>query len=323
MNILSIFKVSNRWNQMINKLLMTSLWSSVCIFFAIALVILMGGWNWESVRIALMISGIGVVLLVFTIFTKRSFDQQHQSPKTLHDYYESALELEETKGIEASQEIYETICNSFDTHLGPAYLSLASIYLKKKEEEKAIEYIHKAAKENWIWYHSGLELLAEYYKENQLQEKLEKLLKQLNRVKELEEKASQEIYYFSDSDSLKPNDQPLYVFASIIRVLLDYLKLKELFIVRKALQTIPDRKVYVFALVVDQKDQAHKYEEKIYHDCYEFLAKPLGKYLFFEYTVSFIFLSRQDLQDQRFLQKIEKIEGARVSQHELDSLFSD
>lgn len=322
MNILSIFKVSHRWNQMINRLLMISLWCAVILFFAIAVGILMGSWSGESIRMALIISGIGVVLLIFTIFTKRSFDQQ-QAPKTLQDYYECALDLEEAKGLEACKEIYETICNSFDTHVGPAYLTLASIYLEKNEEERAIEYIHKAARDDWIWYHSGLELLAEYYKKNQLLDQLEKLTKQLERIKELEEEASQEIYYMSESDSFLPNDRPLYTFASIIRVLLSYLKLNELFIVQKTLTTIPDRKVYVFALVVDQKDEAQQYEEQIYRDCYEFLAKPLGKYIFFEYTVSFIFLSRRDLRDRRFLQKIENIKGARVNQYELDALFSD
>lgn len=322
MNMLSVFKTSSRWSQLINKLLMISLWCSVGIFFAIAILILVGGLNWESVRIAFMVSGIGVLLLFFTIFTKRSFEQHHM-PKTLTDYYEAALEVEETKGIEAAQEVYETICRSFNTNLGPAYLSLANICLEKNEVRKATEYIQKAAEENWIWYHSGLELLVEYYKKNEEQEKLEHLTKQLEQVKKLEEEACREIYFLNDSDTLIPHDQPLEVFTPIFRVLDQYLKLEELFILEKKLQTIPDRKVYVFALIVDQKDEAKKVEKKIYHDCYEFLAKPLGKYIFFEYTVSFLFLSRQEKQDDALIQRIKQMEGTRVSQRELEPLLSE
>lgn len=322
MNMLSVFKTSGRWSQLMNKLLMISLWCSVGIFFAIALLILTGGLNWESVRIAFMVSGMGVLLLFFTIFTKRSFEQNH-TPKTLTDYYEAALEVEETKGMEAAQEVYENICHLFKTNLGPAYLSLANICLEKNEVKKATEYIQKAAEENWIWYHSGLELLVEYYKRNEEKEKLEQLTKQLEQVKKLEEEASHEIYFISDSDVLIPHDQPLEVFTPIFRVLNQHLKLEELFIVEKKLQTIPDRKVYVFALVVEQKDEAKKVEEKIYHDCYEFLAKPLGKYIFFEYTVSFLFLSRQDEQDDALIQKIEQMEGTRVSQQDLEPLLSE
>lgn len=322
MNIFSMMKMSNRWSQFMNKLLMISLWGSVMLFFIIALTILMGEWNLESVRLASIIGGIGVLLLVFTFLMKRSFSQ-HQSPKTLHDYYEVALELEETKGIHACQEIYETMCKEFDSNLGPAYLSLAHIHLQKNNEEQAIEYIHQAAKENWIWYPSGLEILANFYEKHQLDEKLDRLKKEINRIKELEEKASKEIYYFSDSDLFRPNDQPLYVFASVIQVLLQYLRLRRLFIVEKILTTIPNRKVYVFALVVDEKKEAKKHEEKIYHHCYDILAKPLGKYIFFEYTVSFIFLSEQDSRDQKLIRKMEEIEGAEVGQIELDALFNN
>src|SRR5690606_38936589 len=181
------------------------LWSSVIIFFTIAILILFGGWNWESIRIALIVSGIAGILLVFTLIMKRSFDQ-NKTPRTITEYYESALELEETKGLKASKEVYETICKTFDTNLGPAYLSLASIALEEQEEELATQYIKKAAKENWIWYHSGLELLAEYYKKNQMEDQLALLSEQMERVKELEERASQEIYYFSESDTLLPHD---------------------------------------------------------------------------------------------------------------------
>mgnify|MGYP001305257468 CR=1 FL=1 len=322
MNILSMFKTSNRWSHLINKLLMVSLWCSVIVFFAIAILVFIGGWNLESVRIALIISGIGVGLLVFTLMMKRSVDQS-LSPKTITDYYDSALEIEETKGIEASREIYETICKTFDTNLGPAYLALASIHLEKNEEEKATQYIHKAAKENWIWYHSGLELLAEYYKKNRLDEKLAALSEQMDRVKELEERASEEIYYFSESDSLQAHDQSLSFFSPIIRILSGYLQFNELFIVEKKLNTIPDRKVYVFALVVDQKDEVKKYEEKIYRSCYEVLVKPLGRYMFFEYTISFLFLSREDSRDRAFIQKLKNIEGARVNQKEMDHLIRE
>lgn len=322
MDILSILKTSNRWSHMINKLLMVSLWCSVMIFFTIALFMLIGGWNWDSIRIALIISGIGGMLLIFTVMMKRSFDQSRW-PKTIFDYYESALELEETQGIEASKEVYETILRTFDTNLGPAYLSLASYYLEKKDEEKATEFIHKAAKENWIWYHSGLELLAEYYKKHQLNDKLEILSEQMDRVKTLEEEASQEIYYFSESDSLQVHDQSLSFFSPIIRILSAYLEFEELFIVEKKLTTIPDRKVYVFALVVDRKDDVKKYEENIYRSCYDILAKPLGKYIYFEYTVSFLFLSRENERDREFIQKLEEIEGARVSQNELNKLIRE
>lgn len=320
MNLLSILKTSHRWSQMINKLLMVSLWCSVMIFFAIAIFILIGGWNWDSVRIALVVSGIGGMLIVFAMIMKRSFEQA-QSPKTISDYYEFALELEETKGIEASKEVYETICNTFDTNLGPAYLALASIHLERKEEEKAKEYIHKAAKENWIWYHSGLELLAEYYKKHELNDQLQVLSEQMERVKELEERASQEIYYFSESDSLHAHNQSLSYFSPILRILSDYVQFEELFIVEKKLATIPDRKVYVFALVVEDKEEAKKSEEKIYRSCYDALAKPLGKYIFFEYTVSFLFLSGENEQERGFIQKLEKIKGARVNQEEIHHLI--
>lgn len=317
MNFFSVFKESRRFSQLINQVLIICLWSSVIIFFGIAIYLMMEGWNWENLRMSLVYGGIAVILLFFTLLLQRSIHLM-QKPSTVKEYYELALWTEETQGMKASKKIYEEMIQKFDHLLGPAYLSLAAIYLKQQDEDKAEQMIEQAAKENWVWYLPGLEMLSEYY-QGHSSPKLESLTKKIERVKALEEKASEEIYYFSESDAFEPHDQSVQAFWPVIRILRSYLSIRDLYIVKKKLTTIPDRKVYVFAVTLDRMDeeQVKQCEEKIYQDCYEILAQPLGKYLFFAYTISFIFLNERKGRDRKLIQKLAQVSGSQVNLAEI------
>lgn len=311
MDLFTIFKGTHRWGQMIQRLLMISLWGSVIIFITIAIMILMEGFNGENIRNASMIGGVAMILAMFTFFLQKSLDVSQQ-PKTLHAYYELALLMEETQGLVASKDVYQEMINKYDEHLGPAYLSMAAIELEQTYPEKAITYIEQAAKENWVWYLPGLEMLADHYQQQHQAEKYEEIIQAIKRVKELEERASQEIYYFSEHDRFQSVDQSMQIFSPVVRILQSYLRLDELFIVKKRIESIPDRQVYAFAIVVDRKEEIHALEEKIYQDCYDKLAQPLGKYIFFDYTLSFIFLSKEDKNDRRLFNKLVSIPNAKL-----------
>lgn len=310
MNLFSLMKGSAGRGQMMQRLLIMSLWGSVLIFFGIAFILLFQGWDASNVRMALMISGLALVLLLFTRYLQKSLDV-HGKPKTLEAYYELALLQEETEDLSACQHTYETMIDQFDQHLGPAYLSLAALYLKQADDEKAMFLVEHAAKEDWVWYLPGLEMLADYYKETDTTKQAE-MKKAISRVKELEAKASQEIYYFSEQDVFQAIDQPVANFEPVIRILQAHLDIQKLYLVKKKIETIPNRNVYTFAIVVNDIEQAKAYEEKIYQDCYEQVAKPLGKYSYFTHTLAFIMLDANSAQDQKLLDKISVITDAQV-----------
>ncbi|WP_342043770.1 M48 family metallopeptidase [Bacillus sp. OTU2372] len=180
------------------------------------------------------------------------FDMLKSSePESLEDSLELAILTEQFSSMKEAIPLYEAILERFPPNLDTAYafLKVGEHYLIGNSNEKGKSYLETAMKLNWAYRLDGLSILCQYYERNGNKQKFEEYLRQLHDWEETLWASDEERDYFTAKDDYVPHDITEEVLNPIVAKIKEIPAIEEVYLVRRMLKVIPERKQYVFGII--------------------------------------------------------------------------
>lgn len=170
---------------------------------------------------------------------------------TLEELLEKAFLTVEFNSLEAAIPLYEEIAkkHSEDQRTAGALMTLGEYYLESRDTaEKGIQLINLAMSYDWELRLPGLDLLCGYYYETEQSELFEKTREELEKWEEIVEASNEECDFIQPKDRFITHDKESKEIIAGMNQLAQYKEITNAYLVRKQLNSIPERKQYVLGL---------------------------------------------------------------------------
>jgi Zn-dependent protease with chaperone function len=213
---------------------------------------------------------------------------------TLEELLEKAFLTVEFNSLEAAIPLYEEIAkkHSEDQRTAGALMTLGEYYLESRDTaEKGIQLINLAMSYDWELRLPGLDLLCGYYYETEQSELFEKTREELEKWEEIVEASNEECDFIQPKDRFITHDKESKEIIAGMNQLAQYKEVTNAYLVRKQLNSIPERKQYVLGLDLSlpKSTDLDEAEEALY----EKYINGLGE---FEDTCVIILNDKKDLR---------------------------
>ncbi len=213
---------------------------------------------------------------------------------TLEELLEKAFLTVEFNSLEAAIPLYEEIAkkHSEDPRTAGALMTLGEYYLESSDTaEKGIQLINLAMSYDWELRLPGLDVLCGYYYETEQTELFEKTRVELEKWDQLVEASNEECDFIQPKDRFITHDKERQEILAGMNQLAQYKEITHAYLVRKQLNSIPERKQYVLGLELSlpKSTDLDEAEEALY----EKYIHGLGE---FEDTCVIILNDKKDLR---------------------------
>ncbi|CAM3883072.1 M48 family metallopeptidase [Mesobacillus thioparans] len=184
--------------------------------------------------------------------SKQRFEElSSKQVATLEELLEKAFLTVEFNSLEAAIPLYEEIAekHSEDPRTAGALMTLGEHYLESSDTaEKGIQLINLAMSYDWELRLPGLDVLCGYYYETEQTELFEKTRERLEEWDQLVEASNEECDFIQPKDRFITHDKESQVILAGMNQLAQFKEITNAYLVRKQLNSIPERKQYVLGL---------------------------------------------------------------------------
>ncbi|WP_312476348.1 M48 family metalloprotease [Neobacillus sp.] len=209
---------------------------------------------------------------------ERLVELENSEVLDLHGHYEKAILTRDLVGSEPASVLLETIIDQYPAErIAPAYLALGDIYLRKEATaHRGEELIRKSMELNWECKEEALNTLCEYFYFTGQLEAFEETRAKLEAWEMILKQFEEESRIINEDDHFVPHDKSAEELATAIEVIRSHSEIVGAYLVRKEIEVIPERNLYVLGLKVhipddmDQEEYINQLVEKYSNELYTF-----------------------------------------------------